>query len=63
MENAPDIGRPGRLRRRLLATVPGVRDVHDVHCWSLTTGQTMLTLHVALEREADAAACCARRSA
>jgi cobalt-zinc-cadmium efflux system protein len=55
MENAPDSVDPDALRRALLATVPGVRDVHDVHCWSLTTGQTMLTLHVALERDAQAA--------
>ena len=56
MENAPDSVDPVELRRSLLATLHGVRDVHDVHCWSLTTGQTMLTLHLALERGADAAA-------
>ncbi|HET9694794.1 MAG TPA: cation diffusion facilitator family transporter [Steroidobacteraceae bacterium] len=55
MEDAPDSVDPDGLRRALLATVPGVRDVHDVHCWSLTTGQTMLTLHVALVDDADAA--------
>ena len=55
MEATPESVDPDGLRRALLATVPGVRDVHDVHCWSLTTGQTMLTLHVALAREADAA--------
>ena len=55
MEAAPESVDPDGLRRALLATVPGVRDVHDVHCWSLTTGQTMLTLHVALARDADAA--------
>ena len=55
MEAAPESVDPDGLRRALLATVPGVRDVHDVHCWSLTTGQTMLTLHVALARGADAA--------
>jgi cobalt-zinc-cadmium efflux system protein len=55
MEDAPESVDPDGLRRALLATVPGVRDVHDVHCWSLTTGQTMLTLHVALARDADAA--------
>ena len=55
MEHAPESVDPDGLRRVLLATVPGVRDVHDVHCWSLTTGQTMLTLHLALAPEADAA--------
>jgi cobalt-zinc-cadmium efflux system protein len=55
MEAAPESVDPDALRHALLSLVPGVRDVHDVHCWSLTTGQTMLTLHVALEREAEAA--------
>ena len=55
MEAAPESVDPDGLRHALLATVPGVRDVHDVHCWSLTTGQTMLTLHVGLARGADAA--------
>ena len=55
MEDAPESVDPDDLRKVLLATVPGVRDVHDVHCWSLTTGQTMLTLHVALDRNAEAA--------
>ncbi len=48
MEDAPDSVDPDDLRRTLIASVPGIRDVHDVHCWSLTTGQTMLTLHLAL---------------
>jgi cobalt-zinc-cadmium efflux system protein len=30
-----------------------VRDVHDVHVWSLTSGQVMLTLHVGLAAGAD----------
>ena len=53
MENAPDTVDPDELKDALVATVPGVRDVHDVHCWSLTTGQTMLTLHLALDAGAD----------
>jgi cobalt-zinc-cadmium efflux system protein len=53
MENAPETVNPDDLKQTLIATVPGVRDVHDVHCWSLTTGQTMLTLHLVLEVEAD----------
>ena len=55
MEAAPDDLDPDTLRAALLASVPGVRDVHDVHCWSLTTGQTMLTLHLALGPGAEAA--------
>jgi cobalt-zinc-cadmium efflux system protein len=48
MEDAPDSIDPDAVRSTLIANVPGIRDVHDVHCWSLTTGQTMLTLHVAV---------------
>ena len=55
MEVAPETVDPDELRQSLLAALRGVRDVHDVHCWSLTTGQTMLTLHLALDRDADAA--------
>ncbi len=54
MEDAPESVDPEALRQTLVATVGGVRGVHDVHCWSLTTGQTMLTLHMQLERGADA---------
>jgi cobalt-zinc-cadmium efflux system protein len=53
MENAPETVDPDELKDALVAAVPGVRDVHDVHCWSLTPGQTMLTLHLALDAEAD----------
>jgi cobalt-zinc-cadmium efflux system protein len=53
MEHAPESVDPEALRDTLVASVPGIRDVHDVHCWSLTTGQTMLTLHLALGPEAE----------
>jgi len=56
MEHAPDSIDLDRMRAALVGTVPGVRDVHDLHCWSLTSGQTMLTLHVALGDGAEAAA-------
>jgi cobalt-zinc-cadmium efflux system protein len=55
MEDAPESVDPEALREALLRGVPGVRDVHDIHCWSLTTGQTMLTLHVALHRGVESA--------
>jgi len=56
MEHTPEHIDLAALRTRLMTSVPGVRDVHDVHCWSLTSGQTMLSLHVALGGGADAAA-------
>jgi cobalt-zinc-cadmium efflux system protein len=34
-----------RLRRELGAAVPGLKDVHHVHAWSLTAGRPLLTLH------------------
>jgi cobalt-zinc-cadmium efflux system protein len=55
MEETPESVDIDALRQALLALVPGVRDVHDVHCWSLTSGQVMLTLHVALVSDADPA--------
>jgi cobalt-zinc-cadmium efflux system protein len=33
------------LREDLIATVPGVEDVHHVHAWSLTQDKPMITLH------------------
>jgi cobalt-zinc-cadmium efflux system protein len=53
MEGTPEGMDPDELRRSLLAALRGVRDVHDVHCWSLTSGQTMLTLHLALDGDVD----------
>lgn len=55
MEHAPDSVDPDQLRDTLITTVTGIRDVHDVHCWSLTSGQTMLTLHLALDDSAEPA--------
>ncbi len=54
MEETPDSVDPDALRLALLE-VPGVREVHDVHCWSLTSGQVMLTLHLALATDANGA--------
>lgn len=54
MEHTPEHIDLVELRARLMSAVPGARDVHDVHCWSLSSGQTMLSLHVALGGGADA---------
>lgn len=32
--------------RRYLAALPGVRDVHDLHIWSMSTTETALTVHL-----------------
>lgn len=41
------------LRRRIVRE-DGVRDVHDLHAWSLTTGVRVVSAHVVLEDEAPA---------
>jgi len=43
----------GQVRDDLLATLPAVRDVHHVHCWSLTQEEQFITLHVRTTAGAD----------
>jgi cobalt-zinc-cadmium efflux system protein len=43
------------LKNDLMASVPGVEDVHHVHVWSLTEDKRMATLHVRVAEPADAA--------
>lgn len=45
MESAPAGIDVDALRRALLA-VPGVLDVHDLHVWSITSGQVSLSAHI-----------------
>src|SRR5277367_2688903 len=45
LEGTPEgLDLPG-LRAALAAAVPGLKDIHHVHAWSLTTGKPLLTLH------------------
>lgn len=40
-----------------LSQVPGVRDVHHVHAWTITTGRTVFSAHLHVpeaERDGDA---------
>jgi cobalt-zinc-cadmium efflux system protein len=37
-----------------LAAVPDVRDVHDLHLWTLTSGMTVATAHLVTAESADA---------
>jgi cobalt-zinc-cadmium efflux system protein len=53
MEGAPDGFDAGALRADLIAVVPGVTDVHHVHCWMLTAERPLVTLHVRLAASAD----------
>jgi cobalt-zinc-cadmium efflux system protein len=43
---------------RAMAAVPGVREVHDLHVWTITSGFAALSAHVVVEPEQD---CHARR--
>ena len=36
-----------------LRTVPGVLDLHDVHCWAVTTGFVVFEAHVLIDDAAD----------
>jgi cobalt-zinc-cadmium efflux system protein len=53
-------GAPGHIDvdevRDTLACVPGVRAVHDLHVWTITSGMESLTAHVVVEDEAQACA-------
>jgi cobalt-zinc-cadmium efflux system protein len=40
------------LRRHVLECV-GVRDVHDLHVWTITSGVNVLSAHVVVDRSAD----------
>jgi cobalt-zinc-cadmium efflux system protein len=53
LEAAPKGVDLDEVRRHLLET-PGVSDVHDLHAWAITSGLPMLSVHVVLERDADA---------
>jgi cobalt-zinc-cadmium efflux system protein len=39
--------------RRALATVPGASEVHDLHVWTLTTGQYALSAHAVCDGSVD----------
>ena len=38
--------------RQHILDAPGVRDVHDLHAWTITSGMNVLSAHVVLERGA-----------
>jgi cobalt-zinc-cadmium efflux system protein len=39
--------------QRRLAALPGVRDVHDLHVWTLTSGMDVASAHLSLEPAAE----------
>ncbi len=48
VEGAPDGVSAGQINRAL-QDVPGVRDVHDLHIWTVTPGYVALSAHVVLD--------------
>jgi hypothetical protein len=48
MENAP-LGVDVDEVHRRMAQSPGVRSVHDLHVWTITTGLNALSAHVVIE--------------
>jgi cobalt-zinc-cadmium efflux system protein len=53
MEGTPGHINLGELRRSMLA-VPGVADVHDIHCWTITSGMDSLSCHVTIDISSSA---------
>ncbi|RTR02930.1 cation diffusion facilitator family transporter [Halomonas nitroreducens] len=53
LEGTPDEVDVGRIAREIPERLAEVRDVHHVHAWSLTPGRHLLSLHAALEEDAD----------
>jgi cobalt-zinc-cadmium efflux system protein len=52
LEAAPTGMRPEELGGRL-AAVDGVREVHDLHVWEITSGQPALSAHILVAPECD----------
>jgi cobalt-zinc-cadmium efflux system protein len=52
-QHAPP-GLPPEQVAAALASVPGVKDVHDVHVWTLTSGMNVATAHLMTAEGADA---------
>jgi cobalt-zinc-cadmium efflux system protein len=53
LEAAPKGVNLAEVRQHLVET-PGVTGVHDLHAWTITSGLPVLSVHVVLERGADA---------
>ncbi|MSP42447.1 MAG: cation transporter [Alphaproteobacteria bacterium] len=56
LEGAPEDFDRDALRQDLLQAVPGLKDVHHIHAWTLGDGDTLLTLHAAAVPERDPSA-------
>jgi cobalt-zinc-cadmium efflux system protein len=53
LEGAPEWLNVEVMQERIVASVPGVGEIHHVHIWGLTPQQLMLTMHVSLSEPAE----------
>lgn len=49
LEQSPEHIEPERVRDAILAGVPAVRDVHDLHVWEITSGYVCLMAHLVVD--------------
>jgi cobalt-zinc-cadmium efflux system protein len=55
LEGVPEEVDMAQIQAALLA-VPGVRSLHDLHVWAISSGKTSLTVHVVHAPDSDPAA-------
>ena len=53
LEGVPTGVNVREIREALMASVPGVLEIHHVHAWSLTPEKPLLTLHANIDRGID----------
>lgn len=53
LEGTPDDLNLSTLVDSLKASIPGIRDVHYIHAWSLTPERPLVTLHATVDPDAD----------
>lgn len=53
LEGTPAEIDPQRLSAALQESLPGVRDVHHVHVWSLSSGHHLATMHIRVTPDTD----------
>lgn len=53
LEGAPTDAEPGKIAGHLKTSVDGVRAIHHVHVWSITSGRVLATLQLQPEPGAD----------
>jgi cobalt-zinc-cadmium efflux system protein len=56
LEQSPAHIEPDDVRAAILASVPAVHDVHDLHVWEITSGYVCLTAHLVVDDAPLAAA-------